>query len=250
MKTFTHILLLLAVLLLIVSPEAWSQVSISTDGSVPDSSAMLEIKSNNQGLLLPRIDYNNRPLTPPAGLMIYFMANAPFGNGLYISDGGGWLKINTTTIYMGQHTAGGVIFYIDSTGHHRLISSESDLPGFYPYGCDTISMVGATATAFGTGELNTAAIVAACPSQDVAARVCDTSTHGGFTDWFLPSRDELDSMYVHQATIGGFNSSFYWSSSEVSDPGAWIVDFNAVYPWINAWTSKFSSVYVRCIRKF
>ena len=250
MKTYKNIVWLLILFLLVFSQELWSQISINTDGSPPDSSAMLEIKSNNKGLLLPRIDYNNRPINPPAGLMIYVVANAPYGNGLYLSDGVGWMKITTATIFLGQHIGGGVIFYIDSTGHHGLISSETDQPYWYPYGCDTISLIGAGGTAIGTGEANSAAILAACPAQDIAAGVCDTSTHGGFTDWFLPSVDELDSMYVHQAAIGGFIPDVYWTSTEESITGAWITDFSAVYPSINGWTNKFNQLYVRCIRKF
>ena len=250
MKTPYKLSLLLVLLHLTGSLGVMGQVSINTDGSNPDPSAMLEIKSDNSGFLLPRIDFNNRPSSPTAGLVIYVTANGPLGNGIYIWGDRGWAKINTTPAYsMGQHVGGGVIFYIDPSGQHGLISSETDQPNIYPFGCDTLTMIG-TSTDFGTGNLNTAAIIAACPAQDIAANVCDTSTHGGFSDWFLPSRDELDSMHLHKAMIGGFIPGWYWSSSEVSEPGAWFVSFNPVYPWIDALTSKFSYLYVRCIRNF
>ena len=116
--------------------------------------------------------------------------------------------------------------------------------------CGSWSIPIGTSTDFGTGDLNTTAIVAACPTQDIAARVCDTSTHGGYTDWFLPSRDELDSIQVHQATIGGFVPGWYWSSSEASDPGAWIVNFDPAYSWLEGWTSKLNYSNMRCVRKF
>ena len=66
-----------------------SQVSINTDGSAPDPSAMLEIKSNNKGLLLPRIDFNNRPANPAMGLLIYVTANGRQGTDFIFLTGQG-----------------------------------------------------------------------------------------------------------------------------------------------------------------
>ncbi|MCK9422379.1 MAG: DUF1566 domain-containing protein [Bacteroidales bacterium] len=249
MKTLYHFLFIVVLMHLLYNMPAVGQVSINNDGSAPDSSAMLEIKSENKGLLLPRIDYNNRPLNATTGLLIYVTANGPFGNGLYIFDGVGWLKINTSTYYLGQHVGGGVVFYLDPSGQHGLIASETDLPDYYLYGCDTDTIPGANGTALGTGATNTAAILAVCPTPGIAASVCDTLTTGGFTDWFLPSVDELDSVYVHQSIIGGFAPFWYWSSTEQSIPGAWIVEFDIEPPNVG-WTSKNSYLNVRCIRKF
>ena len=51
----------------------------------------------------------------------------------------------------------------------------------------------------------------------------------GLYDWHLPSRDELNQMYVnlHQQGVGGFASDGYWSSSESSANGAWLQHFGA-----------------------
>jgi hypothetical protein len=252
MKTIYIVLLVFILSFLSGIHKVMGQVSVNSDGSDPDPSAMLDIKSSDKGLLLPRIDFNDRPEYPAVGLMIYVTSNGPSGNGLYIYDEAGWSKVNTTpAIYVGRHTGGGVIFYVDPTGQHGLISSETDQPSTHPYGCNTISIPGATGTAIGDGELNTAAIIAACLDPNTAASICDASADGGYTDWFLPSRDELDAMYVNQTIIGGFIPNLYWSSTEESVPGAWIGAFNAVPPaGYMGWTNKEGYLYVRCVRKF
>ena len=43
--------------------------------------------------------------------------------------------------------------------------------------------------------------------------MCENSTLGGYTDWRLPDKDELMSMYTNKDYIGGFTTRSYWSSS-------------------------------------
>lgn len=68
-----------------------AQVSINTDGTSPDPSAMLEVKSANRGLLLPRLSFASRPVTPATGLAIYQLDSGP---GIYYFDGAAWQKIS------------------------------------------------------------------------------------------------------------------------------------------------------------
>lgn len=59
-------------------------VGINTDGSLPNPNAMLDVKSTNKGILIPRIDYNNRPtVNVPSGMLIYVVTNGPLGNNAY-----------------------------------------------------------------------------------------------------------------------------------------------------------------------
>lgn len=250
MKTFNYFLSVLVVVFSILSQEGRCQVSINSDGSTPDPAAMLEIKSADKGFLLPRIDFNNRPTSPIAGLMIYVTSNGPLGNGIYVFGEEAWSKITTTiALSLGLHYGGGVIFYLDNSKQHGLIADVADLPDYYPYGCNN-AVLGADGTDLGTGSSNTATIVANCPDADIAAKACVSSTQGGFTDWFLPSRDEVDSLYVHQAIIGGFTTEgWYLSSSEQSDTGAWIVIFDTGGS-VAGWTSKDGAFHVRCVRSF
>ncbi|MEI7897410.1 MAG: hypothetical protein WCJ26_10280 [bacterium] len=89
-----------------------AQVGINSDGSTPDPSAMLEIKSTSKGLLIPRMTLANRPLSPPSGLLIY-QTTSPTGFYIYdvswqkigLSSADFWLQ-NSTDIYFSSGRVG------------------------------------------------------------------------------------------------------------------------------------------------
>jgi len=112
--------------------------------------------------------------------------------------------------------AGGIVFYDKgsySDGWRYLEAAPSDQSAGIQWGGTS---VGGTGTAIGTGAANTQAIVAALEEGDYAAKLCDDLEYGGYSDWFLPSRYELNAMYTQSGAIGGFASAYFWSSSEVT----------------------------------
>jgi hypothetical protein len=102
------------------------------------------------------------------------------------------------------------------------------------WGCFGTSITGADGTAIGTGEQNTTDITAVdggCSTSGIAARLADVLTLGGQSDWFLPSKDELNQMYINlqsaSTPLGGFSADGYWSSSERGGANdAWFQDFD------------------------
>lgn len=75
---------------------AWSQVAINTDGSSPDNSALLDIKSTDKGLLIPRLDSTQRVAiaSPATGLLVYQNDGA---DGFYFYNGTNWVSLNDAT---------------------------------------------------------------------------------------------------------------------------------------------------------
>ncbi len=59
-----------------------------------------------------------------------------------------------------------------------------------------------------------------------AKKACANLVLNGYSDWRLPSKEELNSLYVYKDTIGGFVNSFYWSSTENNNNNAWKQHFN------------------------
>ena len=117
---------------------------------------------------------------------------------------------------------GGVVFYVPETPQwwgrymeaapNRWNGQWSD--SLLISGCYGLSIPGASASGLGSGRRNTEAIVSACPEANIAARVADGLVLNGKSDWFLPSREELNAMYPHRAGIGiQIAEDFQWYDS-------------------------------------
>ena len=130
-----------------------------------------------------------------------------------------------TALTIGQNYNGGVIFYLDNTGKHGFIAASSDQSTSASWGCYGSSIIGADGKATGTGAQNTIDIVKGCSTSGTAAKLCDQLVLNGYSDWFLPSKDELHLLYGQKSKVGGFSSSEYWSSSELSSSYAYYEDF-------------------------
>jgi len=63
-----------------------------------------------------------------------------------------------------------------------------------------------------------------------AAQLCDALVYGGYSDWFLLSKDELNLMYTNlhdePMPVSGFANDYYWSSSESEAGWAMLQTFN------------------------
>ena len=87
-----------------------------------------------------------------------------------------------------------------------------------------------------------------CSTAGIAARVCGDLVLNGYSDWYLPSKDELNLLYLNKVAIGGFASSSYWSSTEANANLAWLNAFDlSFYQYSN---QKYFSVPVRAVRAF
>ncbi len=118
------------------SSPAFPQVSINNDGSAPDASAMLEVKSSNRGILFPRMNFASRPATPVTGLAIYQLDNNP---GFYFYDGSAWQKMSLAA-YDFWNPNGNDIYF--SAGHVGIGVTAPDSYGLnvqnYIYGKSAI----------------------------------------------------------------------------------------------------------------
>ena len=163
----------------------------------------------------------------------------------------------TPEYYIGRAYGGGMIIYVGPTGDHGLIISDTNQTSS-TWGC-TGTLIGNTTDGYFSGSQNTINIVSVC-NENGAAKVCSDLSLGGYTDWYLPSGQELWKFTslgivaynnaIYEVNINATSGS-YWSSTEYSSNEA------RAKSWSNAGNNfpasvqnKSTTKQVRCIRSF
>ena len=235
--------------------------------SAASASAVLEASSTTQGFLPPRMTYYQRTqiASPIAGLTIW-CSNCGASGEMQVFNGGTWTNMiggtatGTISLSIGQSYQGGKVAYIlvkgdpgyDVNTQHGIIAATSDQSDQLiriKWDKGTYTITGATGTAIGTGFSNTNKIIASQgePAISYAAGLARAYTGGGYTDWYLPSKDELDKLSITRETIGGFVNYYYWSSSEFDLSQAWYQTF---FGSVQSKSVKGEPAIVRAIRLF
>ena len=162
------------------------------------------------------------------------------------SDADGIATWTSNAHQIGESYGGGIVFFVYDNGQHGLIAATADQStGIQWYNGTNITT---NAVRDGIGAKgNTEQIIAIQGSGNYAAKICASYNGGGYGDWYLPSKYELNLLYTQRAVVGGFGNNYYWSSSEYSSLNAWMQDFN--YSWQN-YSSKYFNYYVRAVRAF
>jgi uncharacterized repeat protein (TIGR02543 family) len=153
------------------------------------------------------------------------------------SDSGVVTAVFRAILYGTDNTGpgGGKVFYYNAAGFtmtdnnqvcHYLEAAPADIrdllwasPGY------TSTDISGTETAIGTGRKNTALILARDANAPAAKACRDYRGPNNLTDWFLPSKDELNEMYINRVYVVNITTSRYWSSSQENNAGAWLQYF-------------------------
>jgi hypothetical protein len=201
-------------------------------------------------LAQPSYKFNNNPQGPIAGINNYIGYNGysyssqarPTNTGFYrasnqLGDAAGcpyeYYIFRCTTCgtvpdntphSIGESYGGGIVFYVTDGGLHGLIAAPSDEVSF-------LSWAG-------------------------AITACNNKTIDVYSDWYLPSKYELNLMRNNigqgapspYTNVGGFADNVYWSSTEFGANFAWLQNVSNGIQYNNY--NKSEVVYVRAIRAF
>ncbi len=141
-------------------------------------------------------------------------------------------------IEIGSYAHGGVVFWLDGNGGGLVCAIEDqNSASVTTWHNGTNTNTTAVGTAIGTGQANTTIIINSQGSGTYAAKLCADLTLNGYSDWFLPSKDELNEMFINRTLInatsvangGAAFTLHYWSSSQQdgNSNNAWIQFLNS-----------------------
>ena len=145
------------------------------------------------------------------------------GKVFYVSVSG----FNCGPTFSATGYGGGKCYYLEAAPSTWSGGSEDPRISWSTGANQTVAVLDARETAIGSGYKNSLAIVAqsgnvAATSAAVAAR--EYRGPNNQSDWYLPSKDELNEMFINREAAGA--TAGYWSSSEATATGAWDQGFS------------------------
>ena len=265
------------IVLMLFTALSYAQVGINI--ATPHSSSALDVTSTSAGFLPPRMTALQRAeiVNPALGLMV-FCTNCASGDGeLQVNYASGWKNaaggdITDPPPQIGDYRDGGIVFYIASTpvdldgdgdldtGLVCAIQDYTNAIAWIIGGSTQTTANGGTSASIGQGQTNTTAMMGQAGYTGGAAAVCNdysiTVNEITYSDWFLPSKDELNQMYEHKAAINSaaaansgsnFFDYYYWSSTEFVYDTAWEQNFSNGF---QDYGYKYNTDNVRAVRAF
>jgi len=145
----------LLIAMMLSAGTLFAQVGINSDGSAPDGSAMLDVKSTNTGVLAPRLTQNQRDAiaTPATGLMIFQTDKTP---GFYYYNGANWVVLNSETLSINDlvdgKTIGNCVFL--GTGAGDSDDGSTNINVAVGYNAFNANTIGFSNVAVGHSALN------------------------------------------------------------------------------------------------
>ena len=138
----------------------------------------------------------------PGGGVVYYMADEPFPCGP---------ALTAECTHLEAATESGEV--------RRVWSAEPD---------PEVATAGADRSGIGAGAANTSEAVlhSGVAAVESAAAYADTYVHNGYSDWYLPSKEELFELYEYMVQTGVATRGTYWSSTDYAFITAWCLDFS------------------------
>jgi hypothetical protein len=154
----------------------------------------------------------------------------------------------SATRYRGERYGGGIVFHVSDDGRHGLIAAVVEESARkrrqHRIHVDTIDFRGGV----GAGRIITEPIARNENGRAGGVRIYPIPPDNSLSEWYLPTRYDLDLLYLNRAVIGGYSTfARGWERTDVSSLNAWFLSFVTGAKFTNG---KDNSLYVRVLRKF
>lgn len=230
MKKFK--LLLAALIIMIAANLAPAQVSINTDNSDPDASAILDVKSTTMGIILPRMTEAERNAisNPAEGLIVY--CTDCNSTGYYYYNGNSWKQLSSGSSYTDVSITDPGIMYgcfvigqAFSNNTATFIISNNGLTPIGPIDLNNAASIGTGTATFSVGAAVTASTdysgVTIDPSvnKSLIYNIAGTPSTGGTVVVDFSSIGDLNSSATASITYGNANFDLPVTKSWLSVSG-------------------------------
>ena len=170
--------------MIFISVQIKAQVAINTDGSQPDNSAMLDVKSTSKGMLVPRMTTTERDAinNPATGLLIFCTTNNQFYSNKGTPSSPNWMMVSSQWVNSGSdlYFSGGKVGIGNlSPGYHLDVTGDINFSG-------TLRQNGLpVATGVSSVSANSPLISSGGITPNISIPQANATTHGflSFSDW-------------------------------------------------------------------
>ena len=152
---------------------------------------------------------------------------------------------SSTALALGDSFGGGTVACLGGPPYLNLIAATTDNSAGIRWYNGSFTTTGATSPDDGLTNTNTIVTSQGAVITSYAAGLCQQYAGGGYHDWFLPAKNQLNCLYINQAYVGGFPAVNYWSSTEDTNVTVWIQNFSSGR---QSFDFKNNLLGVRCVR--
>jgi hypothetical protein len=136
--------------------------------------------------------------------------------GVHFADAAARISELRNKLAIGKEYQGGIIFMIDASGKHGLIGAKNDMSEY--------------------------------ADEHIIRKSVEGYHQGGFSDWRLPTKEELNILFAKRKLFKGFIEKYYWSSTRDGNDKYWVQHFGD--GGVNSFNRGDFRYAVRLVREF